>query len=194
MSAQMTAGLVRVSDVLAHPSNVRRDLGDLRALTASIARDGVLVPVSVERRGDTLRLRDGHRRLAAAKAAGLTRIPAVVHPEPLDEDEWLVQAVACNELRKGLARVATAQRMHDAGITTAGIAAAFGVTQQAVYNWLNGRTRSGGPSGQRLAAGRVRALVAEYRQRPDATVADVLDALEALIPARYTARADEAES
>lgn len=47
-------------------------------LAASMRRVGVLVPVVVCRRGDSFVLIAGHRRVAAARSAGLQDIPAVV--------------------------------------------------------------------------------------------------------------------
>lgn len=65
----LRVGLVKLTDIVFHPHNVCRDLGDLRSLTASIARHGVMQPVVVEEYGDHVRLRAGHRRVAA-RAAG----------------------------------------------------------------------------------------------------------------------------
>jgi ParB family chromosome partitioning protein len=59
--------------------NVRTELGDLDELKASIEHSGVLQPIRVTPQGDgTYKLIFGQRRLAAAKLAGLTTIPALV--------------------------------------------------------------------------------------------------------------------
>lgn len=58
--------------------NVRSDLGDLEELTASIKAVGILEPVVVTRNGKRYELVLGHRRLKAAKKAGLQSVPAVV--------------------------------------------------------------------------------------------------------------------
>ena len=88
------AALVRIDQIRFHPANIRRELGDLRDLSNSIRRYGVLQPVVLERFGDTLRLRMGHRRVAAAQLAGLRMVPALIHSEPLDERSFLLQARA----------------------------------------------------------------------------------------------------
>lgn len=69
-----------------HPDNPRKDLGDLTELADSIKENGVLQNLTVvQRRGEiTGDLLDcytviiGHRRLAAAKMAGLKELPCVI--------------------------------------------------------------------------------------------------------------------
>ncbi len=70
-----------------HPDNPRKDIGDITELTESIRENGVLqnltvVPlignISGKWDGETYRVVIGHRRLAAAKKAGLETVPCVV--------------------------------------------------------------------------------------------------------------------
>lgn len=58
--------------------NVRSELGDLDELAASIRAVGILEPVVVTRNGKGYELVLGHRRLKAAKLAGLKSVPAIV--------------------------------------------------------------------------------------------------------------------
>lgn len=61
------------------PANVRRDLGELKELAASIEQQGVLQPVTVRATGDGRYVPImGNRRCAAAKMAGLSSVPAIV--------------------------------------------------------------------------------------------------------------------
>ena len=127
---------IDVCDV--HPHNIRRDLGDLRSLTDSIRRYGVMQPIVVETRGERLRLRAGHRRLAAARLAGLDRIPAIIHGQALDNDEWLVHSIQENVIRRGLDMKERADVVHALraeGLTWEAIAEAFGVSLTAVRRW-----------------------------------------------------------
>lgn len=136
--SDVRVGLIRVEDCEFHPHNVRRDLGDLRALTASIRRYGVMQPISVERRGQMFRLRAGHRRLAASRLAGRARIPAVIHGVVLAEDEWLIHAVQENVMRRDLdlqEKVDTVRALADQGMTKDGIAEAFGVSPSTITAW-----------------------------------------------------------
>ncbi len=75
-----------VTSITAHPDNPRKDLGDLSELAQSIKANGVLQNLTVVRclgeSGQALqgwyRCIIGHRRLAAAKMAGLAEVPCVI--------------------------------------------------------------------------------------------------------------------
>ena len=75
--------MLPVSDIQGNPSNPRKDLGDLGELTESIRKNGIMQNLTVVegilpdgRKGYTVLI--GHRRLAAAKEAGLTEVPCVI--------------------------------------------------------------------------------------------------------------------
>src|SRR6187401_3059859 len=61
-----------------HQPRKRFDPDSLATLTASIAEHGVLQPILVTETIDGYQLVAGERRLRAAQAAGLDRIPALV--------------------------------------------------------------------------------------------------------------------
>lgn len=89
-----------VGDSNARPGQI----GDLTALTKSIHEFGVLVPlfvVAVEREGGGLGLEviDGQRRMAAAREAGLSQVPAIVYDEMPKAEEL---GIALNVLREQL--------------------------------------------------------------------------------------------
>ncbi len=65
-------------DKLIVDGNIRDDFGDLTELTASIKEQGVRTPIQLNVQNILI---DGFRRLAAAKAAGLTEIPYFVNNE-----------------------------------------------------------------------------------------------------------------
>lgn len=68
-----------VDKLVPHPDNPRKDLGDVTELAASIKAKGVLQNLTVVEAGDdTYRIIIGHRRHAAAKLAGLTKLPCVI--------------------------------------------------------------------------------------------------------------------
>lgn len=72
-----------VASLRPHPSNPRRDLGDLTELTDSIRSHGIrqnLLVVPNPDEPDTYRIVIGHRRCAGAAAAGLATVPAVIDP------------------------------------------------------------------------------------------------------------------
>lgn len=76
-----------------HPDNPRKDLGDLSELADSIKENGILQNLTVVKRlgeitgtfGGNYTVVIGHRRLAAAKLAGLKEVPCVVVDMPLQD-------------------------------------------------------------------------------------------------------------
>ena len=78
---------IPVSKLWRHPDNPRKDLGDVTELAESIKVNGVLQNLTVvpligeitkKWDGESYRVIIGHRRLAAAKLAGLEELPCVV--------------------------------------------------------------------------------------------------------------------
>lgn len=138
MTSPVTAGRIDVDQVRFHPRNVRRDLGDLRGLTESIRRVGVLQPITVDQNGDHLRLRAGHRRVAAARLAGVQKVPALIYRDALDDDEFMMLALHENTFRQGLSkeeRQDAIEALVAEGCTYSGIARNLGVTPTTVRKW-----------------------------------------------------------
>ena len=83
---------IDVSKIHPHPDNPRKDLGDLTELAESIKKQGILqnltvvpwfseitrAPADDDKMDGEYRVVIGHRRLAAAKIAGLTEVPCVI--------------------------------------------------------------------------------------------------------------------
>ena len=84
--------MVKVANLHPHPDNPRKDLGDLTEMVESVKKNGIMqnltvIPISYEEdpekqtdAGNISELSDfivliGHRRLAAAKQAGLEKVP-----------------------------------------------------------------------------------------------------------------------
>ncbi|MDL2287993.1 ParB/RepB/Spo0J family partition protein [Oscillospiraceae bacterium OttesenSCG-928-F05] len=79
--------LIPVDRLDAHPDNPRKNLGDLSEIAASIKANGIFQNLTVVPLDDEsatpwdeprYRVVIGHRRLAAAKLAGLTEVPCVI--------------------------------------------------------------------------------------------------------------------
>ncbi len=192
--AGFTAARVPTRLITPHPSNINRNLGDLRDLAASIKTSGVRVPVVLERRVATYRLRDGHRRVAAAKMAKVATVPAVVHAEALDDREWLLESIDYNLRRQGYTeedKRRVARQLRDLGVTPAGIAAAFNLSPGKTRLLLTDVVTSAAdapPKAKRAPTTVSRKLVgekiAELRGRPDLPTlgaGDILDLLEAAL-------------
>lgn len=126
-----------------HPRNVREDLVDLDGLTASIAAQGVIEPLSVIQLEDgSYMLVTGHRRAAAAIAAGVDQVPCVIRRDlSVDAVSDLVQAehvgtmLSENLQRSGLTVVEEAhgvQTMLDLGLDLATVSARTGLDRTRV--------------------------------------------------------------
>ena len=72
--------MIPISELTAHPGNVREDLELTTEFCASIAHAGVRVPLLVTPAEGGYRVIEGHRRLAAAIKAGLDAVPCDIDP------------------------------------------------------------------------------------------------------------------
>ena len=91
--------IIPAARIRPHHSNVRRDLGDLAELAASIKGMGVLQPLTVAPDGDDYVVIAGHRRLAAAKEAGLEAVPCIVRDD-LDSQAKVIEAMLVENLQR----------------------------------------------------------------------------------------------
>ncbi len=134
------ASRIPISRIRPNPYQPRSrfDPEELTELTASIRREGVLMPVLVRPRGEHYELIAGERRWRAAQAAGLTEIPAVVRD--VDDMQALELAIIENEQRDDLTAIESArayQRMIDEfGCTQQQVAERIGVSRVQVSNLL----------------------------------------------------------
>lgn len=114
--------MIPVEQILPHPENPRKELGDLTELTESIRANGILQNLTVVSADQVafLRVPDpqkvwyaaviGHRRLAAAKAAGLEAVPCVV--AGMDRKTQLTTMLMENVQRSDLTVYEQAQGFH----------------------------------------------------------------------------------
>lgn len=129
-----------VEKIFPHPDNPRKDLGDLKELTASIAAKGVLQNLTVVPRVvDGQEIQDeytaviGHRRHAAAQLAGLLKVPCVIADmTPAEQFEtMMIENVQRNDLTlyeqaKGF------QMMLDMGNSVAEVARKTGFSETTI--------------------------------------------------------------
>lgn len=111
-----------VSRLLPHPDNPRKDLGDLTELTESVRAHGILQNLTVVSADQVLGVQIpdpqqawyvviiGHRRHAAAKAAGLETVPCVV--TGMDRKTQLSTMLMENVQRTDLTPYEQAQGFH----------------------------------------------------------------------------------
>jgi ParB family transcriptional regulator, chromosome partitioning protein len=121
-----------------HQPRKRFDEEDLASLAQSIAEHGILQPVLVTETIDGYQLVAGERRLRAAQAAGLERIPAVVRQ--LADREQLQLALVENLQREDLDPLETAegyrQLIEEFGYSQDEVATRVGKARSTVANTL----------------------------------------------------------
>jgi ParB/RepB/Spo0J family partition protein len=118
-----TAPVLQLARLAPHPANPREDLGDLTELQASVAEIGILEPlvvasVAAHLAGGWPAVADdathvilaGHRRRAAASAAGLEEAPCVVRDDLAGDDALVVMAAENDPAKRhGLTPLAEAR-------------------------------------------------------------------------------------
>jgi len=109
---------------------------ELKSLTESVRRDGVLMPILLRPHGDDFELIAGERRWRAAQAASLLEIPAIVRD--VDDLQALELAIIENEQRDDLTAIESARgyqrMMNEFGCTQQQVANRIGVSRVQVSN------------------------------------------------------------
>ena len=133
---------LHISDISPHPDNPRKELGDLEELSESIEKNGIMqnltvVPVDDDNPDKYICL-IGHRRLAAAKKAGIYQVPARI-VFGLSHKEQVGIMLEENMQRNDLTIVEQAQgfqMMLDLGETEESIAEKTGFSRTTVRHRL----------------------------------------------------------
>ena len=128
---------LKLNDIVPHPQNPRKELGDLTELADSIREVGImqnLTVVPTDEEWDSFRIIIGHRRAAAAKLAGLTEVPCVV-VENMSEQEQVATMLLENMQRSDLTTLEQAegfQLMLDMGDSVAQISRKTGFGETTI--------------------------------------------------------------
>ncbi len=135
---------IKIEKLYAHPQNPRKDIGDVSELAESIKNQGVFQNLTVIKGGagvpegvDGYTVIIGHRRLAAAKLAGLEVLPCSV--AEMDEKEQIATMLLENMQRSDLTYYEQAQgfqMMLDLGETQTSIAEKTGFSPATVSRRL----------------------------------------------------------
>ena len=138
--AQPTTVDIAISRIQPNPHQPRKrfDADQLASLTESITEHGVLQPILVTETIDGYQLVAGERRLRAAQAAGLERIPAVIRQ--LADRDQLQLALVENLQREDLDPLETAeayrQLIEEFGFTQDEVASRVGKARSTIANTL----------------------------------------------------------
>ena len=148
--------MIRVENIHSHPDNPRKDLGDLTELVESIKKNGIMqnltvIPISYneepEKQPDANNISTksdfivliGHRRLAAAKQAGIDRVPCTIVSN-LSKSDQVAIMLEENMQRNDLTVYEQAQgfqMMIDLGGTEDQIAEKTGFSKSTIRHRLN---------------------------------------------------------
>ena len=131
--------MIPIGDLMHHPDNPRKDLGDLTELAESIQAQGILQNLTVVK--DVVRKKYvvviGNRRMEAAKLAGLDKVPCVI--STMDEKEQIATMLSENMNRTDLTVYEQAegfQMMMDLGFTQKEVSEKTGFSEKTVKDRL----------------------------------------------------------
>lgn len=148
---------IKVENLYPHPDNPRKQIGDISEMTESVKKNGIMqnltvIPVNalhdrveMQAKADMISLKSdfyvliGHRRLAAAKAAGLLEVPCRIVSQ-ISKREQVSIMLEENMQRHDLTIYEQAQgfqMMLDLGETADTISAKTGFSKATVYHRLN---------------------------------------------------------
>lgn len=167
------------------------DEESLAELIESVKRRGILQPLLARIDGDgDLWLVAGHRRLAAARAAGLARVPVLV---TTDSDDMLEDAITENLQRQDLRPVEEARALEraqqQAGLSQKTLAARLGKSPTYVRERLR-LLRLPAQAQEAIDAGQIPVSAAKPLERIAKVSADVAEACVALIQSGHAEASD----
>lgn len=174
--ARCTSSRLPISALRAHPQNPRKDLGDLTELTDSIREKGITQTILVMPHptidGD-YQILIGHRRVAAARAAGFDRLLANIAPADLSDAEQMEIMLIENLQRTDLKpseEIDGVQALFDMGKSPEQVAKGIGKHISTVKRYKKASTASTAMK-EKLDAGQVTldrmVKVAEFADRPE---------------------------
>lgn len=136
-----TVHMLDTDKLIPNPDNPRKDVGDIEELAKSIRKNGIMQNLTVVPADDDLEefmVLIGHRRLAAAKAAGLRKVPCVI-AEGLTREEQLAIMLEENMQRNDLTMIEQAesfQMMIDLGNTIESLTEKTGFSESTIRHRL----------------------------------------------------------
>lgn len=135
---------IKIKELYAHPQNPRKNIGDVTELAESLKNQGIFQNLTVVKGGPGVpegqngyTVIIGHRRMAAAKLAGLEELPCLI--AQMDEKQQVATMLLENMQRSDLSIYEQAQgfqMMLDLGETQQSIAEKTGFSQTTVHRRL----------------------------------------------------------
>lgn len=136
-----TVHMLDTDKLIPNPDNPRKDVGNIEELAKSIRKNGIMQNLTVVPADDDLEefmVLIGHRRLEAAKAAGLVKVPCVI-AEGLTREEQLAIMLEENMQRNDLTVLEQAesfQMMIELGNTIESLTEKTGFSESTIRHRL----------------------------------------------------------
>lgn len=136
-----TVHMLDTDKLIPNPDNPRKDVEDIEELAKSIRKNGIMQNLTVVPADDDMNefmVLIGHRRLEAAKAAGLRKVPCVI-AEGLTREEQLAIMLEENMQRNDLTVLEQAesfQMMIDLGNTVESLTEKNGFSESTIRHRL----------------------------------------------------------
>ncbi|VXB82809.1 ParB/RepB/Spo0J family partition protein [Aeromicrobium sp. 9AM] len=135
---RQTATMLPLAQLVPHPNNVRKQIGDISELAASIRQNGLVQPIVVTQRPNRIGqwlILAGHRRAKAAERVGLAQVPCIIRHDVGHLADHLSLMLVENCQRTNLGPVEKAEALReliDLGLTQAEIARTTGMHASTV--------------------------------------------------------------
>lgn len=139
---RQTAAMLPIDLLVPHPQNVRKAIGDVSELAASIRENGLVQPLVVTQqpnRKDRYLILAGHRRHAAAQRVGMRQVPVVIRHDLDHIADHLSLMLVENVQRTQLTPVEKAEAIRDlmaVGLTQADVARVTGMHPSTVNSLM----------------------------------------------------------
>lgn len=136
-----TVHMLDTDKLIPNPDNPRKDVGDIEELAKSIRKNGIMQNLTVVPADDDMNefvVLIGHRRLEAAKAAGICKVPCVI-AEGLTREEQLAIMLEENMQRNNLTVLEQAesfQMMIELGNTIESLTEKTGFSESTIRHRL----------------------------------------------------------
>lgn len=130
---------ININQIKPHPDNPRKDVGDVTELAKSIKINGIMQNLTVVPAADGYKALIGHRRLAAAKKAGLETVPCIIL-DGLSYQEQVAIMLEENMQREDLTipeQAESFQLMLDLGATIDDLKETTGFSESTIRHRLN---------------------------------------------------------
>ncbi|GAB3884457.1 ParB/RepB/Spo0J family partition protein [Terrabacter terrigena] len=133
----VTLRSVPTDQLVANRRNVREALEDIPELAASIRANGLLQPIIVNDQGGRLVVTDGHRRLEAARLAGVPTVMCLVTTgASVRRVTTTMLAAAMHKELRPLEQARAFKALQDEGVIVAEIARSTGYSQALIRGRL----------------------------------------------------------